>query len=342
MTLARCAAAAAALREGGPRRAADAALYLAHVEGAAPLRRIADAAGRSLGSVHRAVRRVEALRDDPLMDHAFDALGELARAALTAPDAAPEDARLAAGRIAHRALGKLAEPESFLMIATGATKAGVFCRSNRFRRPLALLTLESAAGLAARGWIRCVSRTAVSAKYAITEAGRDWLRRAAASAGAAAAGAPDAGAGEAPGEAAADAARACLAEAPVSWLARRAGADGRPFLGPAEVEAGERLREDFERAWPAAGDGEDWRAFLGPVGDPASDPTCDAAARARFSAALTALGAGLADAAFLVCCRCDSLGAVERRLGWSARSAKVVLRIALERLAAHYAGAPAA
>jgi hypothetical protein len=332
MTFARCAAAAAALREGGARRAEDAALYLAHVEGSASLRRIADAAGRSLGSVHRAVRRVEALRDDPLLDRAFDSLGEAARAALAAPETAqaPDDARLVAGRIAHRALEKLAEPESFLMIATGATRAGVFCRRNRFRRPLALLTLESAASLAARDWIRSTSRTAVSAKYVITEAGRDWLRRSAATSRSVEPDAPSADPAE-------DAPRASLAEPPVAWLARRAGADGRPFLEPAEVEAGERLREDFEHACPSPAGEDDWRALLTGAGVGPGD----GAARARLAAALTALGPGLADAAFSVCCRGDALGAVERRLGWSARSAKVVLRIALERLAAHYAGTAA-
>ena len=40
--------------------------------------------------------------------------------------------------------------------------------------------------------------------------------------------------------------RANLGESPVAWLARRKDASGRPWLTPAEVVAGERLRADGE------------------------------------------------------------------------------------------------
>ena len=83
-TFARCAATAEAVLAHAPRRrSADASLYLAHVEGSAPLRRLADVTGKPVSSIHRAVRRIEALRDDPLLDAAFDALGDAARAALS-------------------------------------------------------------------------------------------------------------------------------------------------------------------------------------------------------------------------------------------------------------------
>jgi hypothetical protein len=52
--------------------------------------------------------------------------------------------------------------------------------------------------------------------------------------------------------------------------------------------------------------------------------------------ALIDLGPGLADVAFRTCCLQEGLEQVERRMGWSARSGKVVLRIALERLQQHY------
>lgn len=39
-----------------------------------------------------------------------------------------------------------------------------------------------------------------------------------------------------------------LGETPIAWLARRRDASGRPWLTPAEVAAGERLRLDGERA----------------------------------------------------------------------------------------------
>ena len=55
--------------------------------------------------------------------------------------------------------------------------------------------------------------------------------------------------------------------------------------------------------------------------------------------ALRELGPGLADMALRCCCYMEGLETAERRLGWSARSGKIVLRIALHMLARHYAEA---
>ena len=60
------------------------------------------------------------------------------------------------------------------------------------------------------------------------------------------------------------------------------------------------------------------------------------AARDRVAKALASLGPGLSDAALRVCCFLEGLEACERRMGWSARSGKVVLKIALHRLTEHY------
>ena len=61
----------------------------------------------------------------------------------------------------------------------------------------------------------------------------------------------------------------------------------------------------------------------------------------RVAKAMEALGPGLSDIVFRVCCFLEGLETAEKRLGWSARSGKVVLKIALERLAPHYGIAPA-
>lgn len=60
------------------------------------------------------------------------------------------------------------------------------------------------------------------------------------------------------------------------------------------------------------------------------------AARQRLSRAMAAMGPGLSDIAFEVCCDLQSLERGEAQRGWSKRSGRVVLMLALDRLAAHY------
>jgi len=52
--------------------------------------------------------------------------------------------------------------------------------------------------------------------------------------------------------------------------------------------------------------------------------------------ALRDLGPGLGDVVLRCCCYLEGLEQAERRMGWSARSGKIVLRIALQRLRLHY------
>ena len=67
-----------------------------------------------------------------------------------------------------------------------------------------------------------------------------------------------------------------------------------------------------------------------------------ASALYRARSALADLGPGLGDVALRCCCRLEGLEAVEQTMGWSARSGKIVLRIALQRLARHYEDTQAA
>ena len=55
-----------------------------------------------------------------------------------------------------------------------------------------------------------------------------------------------------------------------------------------------------------------------------------------MAGALRDLGPGLGDMALRCCCFLEGLEATEKRMVWSARSGKIVLRIALERLKRHY------
>ncbi|MFO1167812.1 MAG: DUF6456 domain-containing protein [Rhodoblastus sp.] len=129
------------------------------------------------------------------------------------------------------------------------------------------------------------------------------------------------------------------AESPLGWLARRKGRDGAPFLEPAQVEAGERLRRDVEIAQIRQRVTSDWSGVAasgqrGPKDLNISDMAI--AARQRLDRAADAVGAELNNLLLDVCGLQKGLETVERERSWPPRSAKVVLRIALDRLAAHY------
>lgn len=133
--------------------------------------------------------------------------------------------------------------------------------------------------------------------------------------------------------------RANLGESPLEWLARRKDPTGRPWLTPVEVAAGEKLRADFVRAGTLGRLTMSWDA--GPRDrtprGPGSDPVLHGReAKARLAAALEAAGPGLREMLEHVCLRGTALEAAERALRLPRRSGKTVLKLALQRLAAHY------
>lgn len=133
--------------------------------------------------------------------------------------------------------------------------------------------------------------------------------------------------------------RVNLSESPLTMLARKKTKDGKPFLSRELVDAGERLREDFELAQLGPRVTQNWERFVtgSDRGDFGSGGLGgSSAAQERLGAALTDLGAGLADIVMRCCCFLEGMETAEKRMGWSARSGKIVLRIALQRLRAHY------
>jgi hypothetical protein len=124
-----------------------------------------------------------------------------------------------------------------------------------------------------------------------------------------------------------------VAESPLALLRRRGFIDG------AEYDAGERLRRDYTLASLTPRMAVDLNAP--PIGGrramrPAAFGDTVLAAKERFSAALKAAGPGLSGVLFDICCDLCGLEACEKARGWPRASAKVVLRIGLQRLAAHY------
>lgn len=124
-------------------------------------------------------------------------------------------------------------------------------------------------------------------------------------------------------------------EGPLENLSRRRGADGQPFLSRDLVLAGRRLTEDFILSGCQSAIEERFEQILLGHFDPVED-ACDRAALRRFQAALRDLGPGLSDIAVRSCCFQEGIERSESVMGWSARSGKIVLRIALQRLRRHY------
>lgn len=123
-----------------------------------------------------------------------------------------------------------------------------------------------------------------------------------------------------------------LAESPLSWLHARGHLDDRLF------DAGERLRADYERAQLAPSVTMRWDPVrVKTTGDTGLTPgEKQIAAKDRFDRALAAAGKGLGDVLWRVVCAGEALPDAERALAWPARSGKLVLRLALDRVADFY------
>ncbi len=120
-------------------------------------------------------------------------------------------------------------------------------------------------------------------------------------------------------------------ESPLSWLHARGHIDDRLF------DAGERLRSDYEKAQLSPRVTMSWNPVRSKGADSGLTPTeRQMAAKARFDGALENAGTGLADILWRVVCGGESLSDAEKDLSWPARSGKLVLKLALDRVATFY------
>ncbi|MBV8687390.1 MAG: hypothetical protein JOZ90_13090 [Alphaproteobacteria bacterium] len=126
-----------------------------------------------------------------------------------------------------------------------------------------------------------------------------------------------------------------LLESPLGWLHSRGHVSARQYA------AGETLRQDWEQAhypprvtmcWDAPPPGRTARGSP----EPATPAGREVRARARFEAAARAVGPGLRDVMWRVVCAGEGMREAETALGWPARAGKVVLAMALDRLADFY------
>lgn len=126
-----------------------------------------------------------------------------------------------------------------------------------------------------------------------------------------------------------------VAESPLGWLFARGLVTQRQF------DAGERLRADWERAQLAPRVTMSWDAAPVARGRGGSAPEPDLSgtqvdARRRFHAVVAAAGPGLADILWRVVCAGEGMREAETALDWPARAGKLVLTLALDRVANYY------
>lgn len=334
-------------------------LYLDHTEQGLSLRAIARRDGCHASTVLRQVRRYEGRRDDPLLDAALSSLvsrnGDNPQS-VTKEDAmsAPIRHQLDEKQIAReglRVLRRLAEPGAVLAVAPDMEKAVVMREfpDGRSART-GVVERAFAQAFALKDWI-AIRKAGRVTSYELSAVGRMALKRMLEEEAGTKMGMAEApqvfghqhrewAEREIATEEGPRRMRYNLAESPVAVLGRRRDKDGKVFLTPELVDAAERLREDYELAQMGPRVAQNWERFLtgSDRGGFRSDGLAEGprAARDRVAAALRDLGPGLGDVALRVCCFLEGIEAAERRMGWAARSGKIVLRIALQRLRRHY------
>lgn len=233
------------------------------------------------------------------------------------------------GHRLERARRLLALPRAWLGVAPGG---GYVVRTGPDRRARVMLTLDEAdfRALASRPGLR-------------PRPGGGWTMRA----GAAAPPAPEAGRPgvtegarmimQPDGEAMEH--RANLTPSAVAWLAKRADADGAPWLTRMEIAAAEQLELEAEAARRAPGLTMRWDALPGARsgrGGRRHEPGDAALAAARRVArALAACGPAQTMVEH-ICIRATPLQAAEQTLGLRRRTGKAVLKQGLAALARHY------
>jgi hypothetical protein len=233
--------------------------------------------------------------------------------------------RLAKGAV----LGPIGEGREF----------GVFPRGDRRRRPLARVSRRLVQTMVSDG---AIVASGGDAMYGLTAAGMARLTRetAAPSDAYAAQHAPIVARPTIAADGALGGARGHDPNAAMKRLAALRDQSGKPWFTAAELAVAERLRADWLAGEIGMLRGSDWaappqsRVSRGPgsAAESAMIRCCDA--RARAAAAMASLAGPLRRAVELVCLQDAGFEALERALGWPARSGKLALKLALAQLAA--------
>lgn len=323
-------------------------LYLSHVAAGKSLRALGKDHGCHASTVLRQVRHLENRRDDPLVDDALRRLDHALRdmsdsisekdSTSMIPHSYNQDASLDHPQLEQEAmlnLRHLLHEGSLLIVAPDLPKA-IITREDKdgISQRISVMNRCVAEVMALNEWITSRTRGRV-ASYVINSSGRAALRRYCDRNGLAFEPAAT------PENQPSRRVRYGGAESPVAVLARRRDKNGRPFLEAGLEQAAEQFREDFVLAQLDGVTLKDAQGLIEvlesrKVPGPNIAPSGTKAARQRILDVLRDLGPGLGDMVLRCCCHLEGVETAEQAMGWSARSGKIVLRIALQRLCRYY------
>ncbi len=298
--------------------------YDAHVHLGLSIRELARQSASHASTILRQIRRIEALQGDPQVKAALAKLKSSRGEGAEPASSCPPDQSL------NKNVINLLEPKNaVLVMSENVEMAGIFLISSESEpQKLGLAPRAHAQSMIASGALHCVSAGRLS-RYVLAsnlqpqnecaEAPQAFQTR------------PNPAIETEP-------VFKGSPETPLMTLARRRNKDGSYFLKRALVAAGNRFHDDFEIAQTVRPDGfshEDWlRCASGAALSGGSEK--QQLLIERVAATLRDLGPELSDISLRCCCYLDGLELSEQSLGWSARSGKVVLRIALQRLKRYY------
>ena len=298
--------------------------YDAHVHLGLSIRELARQSASHASTILRQIRRIEALQGDPQVKAALAKLKSSRGEGAEPASSCPPDQSL------NKNVINLLEPKNaVLVMSENVEMAGIFLISSESEpQKLGLVSRAHAQSMIASGALHCVSAGRLS-RYVLAsnlqpqnecaEAPQAFQTR------------PNPAIETEP-------VFKGSPETPLMTLARRRNKDGTYFLTRALVAAGNRFHDDFEIAQTVRPDGfshEDWlRCTSGAALSGGSEK--QQLLIERVAATLRDLGPELSDISLRCCCYLDGLELSEQSLGWSARSGKVVLRIALQRLKRYY------
>lgn len=126
-------------------------------------------------------------------------------------------------------------------------------------------------------------------------------------------------------------------------LAKDKNPQGGPYLAAQDIEAGERFQRDYARCHEGA---VGCQSFAHVYVDRSRQNQQESSAVARidagraYHAAKAVLGSGLEAAAHVICGEGKSIHRLEREHHWARGTGRVILKLALERLAVHYGTRP--